>query len=87
MKGHGYQSEFANKFHAEGRTEGRAEGRAEGRLEGERALLLRLLRARFGELPAAALRRIEAAESATLERWGERVLTAGSLAEVLEDPS
>lgn len=71
MKGYEYQSEFARKFLA----------------QGERTLLLRQLRARFGELPAAALRCIEAAETAVLERWAERVLTAATLAEVLDDPS
>jgi hypothetical protein len=71
MKGYEYQSEFAKKYVA----------------QGERALLLRLLRARFGELPAATVARIEDAEVATIERWGERVLTAKSLEEVLDEPS
>jgi len=74
-----YGKELADKY--------RAHGYEQECAEGERTLLLRQLRIRFGELPAAALGCIEAAESATLERWGERVLTAASLAEVLEDPS
>jgi hypothetical protein len=65
----------------------RAEERNEGLKEGERNLLLRLLRVRFGELPAAAVARIDAAEVAELERWGERVLGAQTLAEVLDGPS
>lgn len=69
------------------RAEERREGRDEGRREGERALLLRQLRARFGELPASAIARIEAADTADLERWGERVLGAKTLAEVLGEPS
>lgn len=75
MKGYEYQSEFAKKYVAQGRQ------------EGERALLLRLLRARFGELPANAMARIESADTTALERWGERVLTAKTLAEVLDEPS
>lgn len=55
--------------------------------DGERKMLLRLLRARFGELPAAALARVEAAGDADLERWGDRVLHAQTLAEVLDEPS
>jgi hypothetical protein len=55
--------------------------------EGRRSMLLRLLRARFGELPAAAVARIEAANRADLEKWGERVLSAKTLAEVLDEPS
>jgi len=58
--------------------------RSEGRKEGERSLLLRLLHSRFGELPAAAVARIEAADIADIERWGERVLGARTLAEVLD---
>ena len=79
MKGYEYQSDFAKKYVAEGRKEGRKEG--------ELNLLLRLLRARFGELPEAALTRIEAADIAQLEQWGERVLSAKTLAEVLDEPS
>lgn len=69
------------------RNEVRKEGLKEGLTEGERTLLLRLLRARFGELPTAAVARIQAAGTADLERWGERVLNAQTLDEVLSDPS
>jgi Domain of unknown function (DUF4351) len=61
--------------------------RNEARTEGERSLLLRLLRTRFGELPAAAVARIEAADVAALERWSDRVLDAQTLAAVFGDPS
>jgi hypothetical protein len=71
MKGYEYQSEFAKKYVA----------------QGERTLLLRLLRSRFGELPANVVARVESAEVAVLERWGERVLSAKTLAEVLDEPS
>ena len=87
MKSYDYQSDFAKKYVAQGHTEGRAEGRTEGRKDGERALLLRQLRTRFGELPAGAVARVESAEIAVLERWGERVLSAKTLADVLDEPS
>lgn len=61
--------------------------RDEGRKEGELRFLIRLLRARFGEVPPAAVARVEAAGVADLERWGERMLTAQTLSEVLDDPS
>jgi hypothetical protein len=61
--------------------------RSEARKEGASSLLLRQLRARFGELPATAVARIEAAEAAELEQWAERVLGAQTLAEVLDEPS
>ncbi|KYF58943.1 hypothetical protein BE08_05660 [Sorangium cellulosum] len=83
MKGYEYQSDFAKKYVAQGRDLGRQEGRREG----ERAMLLRLLRARFGELPDAAVARIAGAETAALERWAERVLSAKTLADVLDGPS
>jgi hypothetical protein len=60
---------------------------SEGCKAGECSLLLRLLRTRFGELPAAVVARVEAAELTDLERWGERILSARTLAEVLDDPS
>lgn len=61
--------------------------RNEARNEGVRSMLLRQLRTRFGELPAAAVARVEAADLADLERWSDRVLSAQTLAEVLDDPS
>ena len=69
----------------EGRQEGRKEGRKEGRQEGEATLLLRLLERKFGALDRRVLRRIRRAEAETLLEWGERLLTAKSLAEVFGD--
>ena len=54
-----------------------------GRAEGRRAMLLKLLRVRFGELPADIIARIEAADSAELDVWAEHVVTASSLDDVL----
>jgi hypothetical protein len=62
---------------------GELRGKLEGKLEGERRMLLKLLRLRFGELPQAAVARVDAAEIDELEQWGERVLTASSLDELL----
>lgn len=58
-------------------------GRQAGLKMGARNLLLKLLRARFGALPAAAEARIQAADAAKLDAWAERVLTAATLDEVL----
>ncbi len=50
-------------------------------------VLLRRLRARFGELPTVDVARVVGAEIAVLERWSERMLSAKSLAGVLDGPS
>ena len=71
----------------EERREAREKAREEGRKEGERYILLRQFRARFGELPAATVARVEAADGAELDRWVDRVLDAKTLAEVLDTPS
>lgn len=60
-------------------------GRVQGFEQGTRQTLLRLLRARFGTLPERALERVNAAEVATLQSWGLRVLTAATLEEALAD--
>jgi len=70
----------------QGLREGRQEGRQEGIAQGERELLLRLLRLRFGELPAAVRERVAAAQTPELDRWAEQLLAAASLDEVFGVP-
>jgi hypothetical protein len=70
-----YQSDFAKKYVAEGTK------------LGYRAVLRTQLEQRFGELPADAIARLDQADSDTLDAWARRVLTAGSLAEVLASES
>jgi len=55
-----------------------------GRQEGQRGMLLRLLRKRFGALPSEVETRVQGAGQEQIEIWADRVLTAASLAEVLE---
>jgi len=71
-----YQSEFAKRYVAEGRSEGLVEGRA--------ALLIRLLTRRFGELPDSAIARVRSASVPELEAMGDSVLTAQSLEEIFK---
>ncbi|APR74978.1 Hypothetical protein A7982_00324 [Minicystis rosea] len=65
------------------------EGERAGRIEGERAgrmnALLELLAARFGSVPEEAKAKILAAAEKTLSRWSIQVLTAPTLAAVLDD--
>lgn len=63
--------------------QGREEGREEGRKKGRAEILLKQLRLRFGRVPRATERRVRAASDAELERWAERVLSDGSLDDVL----
>ncbi len=62
---------------------GEKRGEKRGRQLGEAALLLRQLERRFGVLPDWARDRVTAADTATIEEWGLRLLDAGSLEEVL----
>ena len=80
MKGYEYQSEFAKKYVAQGRTEGAATARAHD--------VLTVLRVRGIAVPDTARERILAEkDSAQLERWIERASLATSLAEVIGEPS
>ena len=60
-----------------------AEGIQEGRQEGESAMLLRQIALKFGPPDPSILHRIETADTDTLLRWAERILTATTLDEVL----
>lgn len=64
----------------------REEGREQGIQEGERGALLRLLRKRFGaQVNDHIERRVAAASPDQIALWLERVLSAGTLAELLAD--
>lgn len=72
----------------EGREEGREVGREEGRDAGEHAALaavvLRLARLRFGEVPPETAARIQAAAKPELERWVDGILGAERLNDLFE---
>jgi hypothetical protein len=59
------------------------DGESRGRRQGAQRLVLKQLGLRFGELPAAVVAQVEAAEVSELETWAERVLTASRLEDVL----
>ena len=71
-----YQTEFARRYYGQGRAEGRAEGRAD--------VVLRLLVLRFGAVSESIQTAIREAGMEELDRIGERLLTAQTLAEALE---
>ena len=77
------QSRFLNPLERRAARRGRQEGMKEGRQEANRETLLRLLAARFGEVPSEAREAIAAAPQRALSGMIDRVLTAATLAEVL----
>jgi predicted transposase/invertase (TIGR01784 family) len=79
---------LADKLVEQGRREGRQKGLQEGVQKGiqkgRAEIVLKLLRLKFRKVPASVVARVKAGTAAELERWAERVLTADSLAEVLD---
>ena len=58
------------------------EGRKLGKRQGEATIVLKQLQLKFGALDSSTRSRVRSAEPADLERWAQRLLTAGSLDEV-----
>jgi hypothetical protein len=76
MKGYQYQSDFAKKYVAEGKTEGIA------------GAVLTVLRARGFEVPEAVRDRILACtDLAKLEHWLKQAAVRTALSEILDEPS
>jgi predicted transposase YdaD len=79
----GLQTELKQtRFYQEVFAEGRIEGRIEGEARGEARLLRKLLIRRFGALPEGVELRLQQAEPAQLELWGERVLEVKNLEDI-----
>jgi len=75
-----YQSDFAKRYVAQGRTEGRAEGRTEGRAES----ILRVLEARGIAISAEQRARIlSCTDMPTLDAWLARAVSAASADEAI----
>jgi predicted transposase YdaD len=66
----------------EGKKEGLVEGKKEGLVEGKRDTLLQLLRAKHGEPSADSVRRVQAADQRTLDRWAANLLRADRIEDV-----
>lgn len=76
MKGYEYQSDFAKKYVAQGRSEGHAEA------------LLTVLRVRGIAVPDAVRERILAQKDPErLERWLEKAAVASAVAEIIDEPN
>jgi post-segregation antitoxin (ccd killing protein) len=88
VKGYEYQSDFAKKYVAQGRTEGRVEGRVEGRTEEAARALLTVLRVRNIAVSDAVRERIlTQKDPERLERWLEKAAVAASVSAVIDEPN
>ncbi|MCP4606190.1 MAG: hypothetical protein GY847_37705, partial [Proteobacteria bacterium] len=74
---------FVERYREEGMQKGMQKGMQEGMQKAEVLVLVRLLRSKFGDLPNGIRARIESADSVTLLRWLDRVLTANDINEVI----
>jgi hypothetical protein len=68
-----------------GEQKGLAKGIERGILQGQREQLLRLLRRRFGQLPADVVAWVAAGDARSLERWSESFVDAHSLEDIFFD--
>jgi hypothetical protein len=82
-----------DRFHAKGWTQGWEEGREAGWEEGREAgweegreRLLRQISARFGSAPGHVREKVLAATPQQIDDWSLRLLTATTLAELLDEP-
>ena len=73
------------KGQKKGLAKGRKEGREKGRREEAARLFLELFATKHGAVPEDVHRRVAAAETAELESWAKRLITAESPANVFED--
>jgi hypothetical protein len=85
-----YQSDFAKRYLAQGRTEGRTEGRAEGRTEGRTEGLANAVLAVFAARDLAVTddvreRILTCGDLETLERWLKRAVVAASAADIFAE--
>lgn len=69
----------------EGLQQGLQQGMQQGMQRGQVQTLRKQLILRFGELGEATLTRLESADSASLDRYAERILTASSIDELFAD--
>lgn len=77
--------EWTREWKEQGIREGKREGMREGIRECGVKLLFRLLDRRFGPVEKSVRQKIERADVDTLLIWGERILIAESIDEVIRD--
>ncbi len=78
-----FAQQLQQRGHEQGLQEGRQEGLQEGRQEGQVALLLRMMKMRFGQLPDDVTARVKAASESQLQDMAERFARGDALDELL----
>jgi len=66
----------------QGMQQGRQEGLQQGLHQGQRALLIELLRTKFGSVDEQVSQRLDEADESALKRFAQRILTAATVSEV-----
>jgi hypothetical protein len=74
---------FSERFLQQGLEQGLAQGERIGMRKGEARVLLTLLRLKFGTVSEAVGARIDQADADTPPHWSGRVLSAGSIEDVV----
>ena len=73
---------FSQPYYEQGIVEGEARGELRGEAWGEAKALVRLLKKRFGEIPASMCEKIFTANVASIEVWAGRAFAAPDLESV-----
>ena len=75
---------FAERFREEGVQQGMQQGREQGIQQGEVAVLLRQMERKFGRCLTDVDRQlVVSADTETLLKWSDRILSANSIEEIL----
>jgi flagellar biosynthesis/type III secretory pathway protein FliH len=77
--------EFEQYGQQKGLQLGLHQGIQQGIHQGEAAMMIRLLKCRFKQIPESYLQLIKQADANTLLVWGERILDAETLADIFKD--
>lgn len=75
-------AETVAEWQEEWKRQGLEQGLEKGRKEGQANILLKQLEFKFGKLNSKDRKRVQSADSKTLLNWGERILTANTMAEI-----
>ena len=77
--------QFREEGMQQGMQQGIQQGMQQGMQQGEAALLIKLLKRRFGMIPSSCINSIQKADADTLLKWGERVFDAQKLDDIFEE--